>query len=118
MTPDGKSMTLGERSKQGVIFKLLHPRAGTRIAMHVFDTDEGIAWMESGWTDLQASGSLARLSDGIVEEQKWQEDTYIIVEKDGAEIPILATADQTPEGKREAAKESLEETYDRRKISP
>jgi hypothetical protein len=116
MTPEGESMTPGERSKQGVIFELMHPRAGTRICMHVFDTDDGIAWVESGWTDLQASGSLARLTRGVVVEEKWQDDLYII-DPDGEEIPLLATADQTPEGKRETAKATLERVYEI-KISP
>ncbi len=60
-------MTPGEASRAGKVLIIYHPIGGKRIAPHVFDLeDDGIAFIDDGWTAPLVSYHVAHLVEGKV----------------------------------------------------
>jgi hypothetical protein len=106
-------MTPGEASEQGAVMIIDHPEGGQRVAAHVFDTQNGIAWVDSGWTANDTGHTVHETPGTFAEfELGWG-----ATRDDGEDVFIERHPDEpAQEGDREQARQAIIEELQARII--
>jgi len=110
-------MTPGEASKAGSVLEI---GQGTgALAAHVFDLEDGLAFIELGWADAYpGSGQPCHKLTGKFEQHTIQGGGWISLEGEDSDINITIHAGSwKPDGPRDKAREILERCL-RIKIPP
>lgn len=98
-------MTPSEYSANGNALLIDHPIGGRRAAAHVFDLpDGGVAWADSGWSDLAHPGRpfhVQRCNLKYSSRWGWLDDI------DDGEL-MISPLDCEPDGDREIARRQIE----------
>jgi hypothetical protein len=98
-------MTPGEASRAGKLLIIYHPIGGKRIAPHVFDLkDDGIAFIDDGWTAPMVSYHVAHIVAGKVFSLPFgSRRGWCVGSEDGEVIVEVYPGNARQEGDRDAA---------------
>lgn len=103
-------MTPGKASAEGAVLEI---GTGTGVlAAHVFDLEDGLAFIQLGWADAYpGSGQPCHMLTGKFEEHTVQGGGWIALEGEDSDINITVhRGELRPDGPREKAREILEQS--------
>jgi hypothetical protein len=103
-------MTPGKASAKGDILIIDHPIGGRRYAAHVFDLQNGLAFMDHGWADpYPGSGQPCHQITGDFEEHSIQGGGWICIDHPDGDVHVeIYRGTEVPDGTREAARSVLQ----------
>jgi hypothetical protein len=105
-------MTPGQASQAGMVLVINHPIGGKRIAPHVFDLeDDGIAFIDDGWTDPLVSFHVAHIVEGkVFSLPSGIHRGWCVGSEDGEVIIEIYPDKLQREGERETARQTIEKS--------
>lgn len=102
-------MTPGQASRAGKVLVINHPIGGKRIAPHVFDLeDDGIAFIDDGWTAPLVSYHVAHIVEGkVFSLPPGMPRGWCIGSEDGEVLVEFYPGNARQEGDRQDARETI-----------
>lgn len=119
-------MTPGEAKRPDTYIVINHPSGGKRYPAHIFDLENGIAWIEYGWAEddpLSAPSNPVHMAKGKFIQSdldgQWKIDTeagvvtvrIMSLSNEQDEEPIIDLSDMN-EGDRDRAREVIQSSLD------
>ncbi|WP_257263834.1 hypothetical protein [Endozoicomonas sp. ONNA2] len=114
-------MTPAEAKQPDTYLEIVHPYGGKRYPAHIFDLNQGIAWIEYGWASddpLAAPNNPIHMVEGKVEatrDGQWQiqsEDGLVTIRTMAIsryeDDSIIIKLSELSEGDRALARERIE----------